>query len=776
MDILHWVKSLWPALPIQRESSLERWRKWLIDILLLMITVFIFPVVAGFAMPNLWAEEHYLLIGMYAVFYGLSLLHVLTKGRGLLARRPFFLLSFYVLAFAHIIFMGPHYPRSIWLIVCVICAVFLYGTWVAVFSSFANAVILITLYLTMSPENQAWAGVLQVPSRIWISHIIYLSLFSLGATLPIGFLLERLNRSLRHERTMLHALEAGNADLASEIVERKKVEAKLKARDHELYSIITHTPDIIYRLDPEGRIAFISGAVERYGYTAAELKGRDIIELVHPEDREKVKWRVRERRKGSRGTEGFLLRLLTKNQESINFESRCAKIPEDRVFSLDAEGLYGEDGSGNFLGTQGIARDVTDRIKREEEKKELIKQLQESQRLEAIGTLAGGIAHDFNNILAGMIGYAELAMTDLSKDSLKLTKYLERILSAGDRAKNLVQQILDFSRQRDQEIKPVRLKYIVDESLKLLRASLPTTIEITQNIQSSAFVTASSTNMHQVVMNLCTNAYHAMRSQGGTLTVGLHEEYFDKQVENEMGTAQPGNYAVLSVSDTGTGMSENVRRRIFEPYFTTKGLGEGTGLGLSVIHGIVHNHKGWIEIETEEGRGTLFRIFLPLSHQVLSNGEGQDKEVPKGNGEKILLVDDEDFFLDVMTKLLEMLNYRPEATESSSKALEVFLKTPYGFDLIVTDQTMPEMTGVQLVSEVRKVNGEIPVILCTGFSESICKETAESYGITRFLMKPVNRKAIAQSVFEALGNGSKEKATFAGNPEILLRSNSDRRQ
>jgi PAS domain-containing protein len=253
MDTIDWIKSLWPVLPIKEETSLERWRKWVMDMLLLVITMLIFPVVAGLAIQTLWAEGHYLLISVYGLFYGLSLFHVLTRGRGLLAKRSLFLLSFYVLAIGHIFYMGPHYPRAVWLMVCAVCAVFLYGTRAAVVAPLANALILTTLYLALHPENQAWAGVLQAPARIWISHIVYLSLFSLGVTLPIGFLLDRLNLSLGHERTMRRDLETANADLAAEVAGRKKIELKLRERDHELTSIITHTPDIIYRLDPEGR-------------------------------------------------------------------------------------------------------------------------------------------------------------------------------------------------------------------------------------------------------------------------------------------------------------------------------------------------------------------------------------------------------------------------------------------------------------------------------------------------------------------------------------------
>jgi PAS domain S-box-containing protein len=756
MDALNWAKSLWPAQPIGLEPNLEMWRKWLIDMMVLIITVFMFPAIMLFTLPTLWAEQHYFLMGMDGVFYGLMLFHVFTKGRGLLATPPMWLFILYGMTIAHFICMGPHYPRSSWLIICAICAVLIYGPRAAFAASGANAAILIGLSLMMGPENQAWKEATQALVSEWMSHVVTVSLLSLGISLPVGFLLERLDVSLKHERTMRQKLERANADLAGEILGREKIEFKLRERDHELSSIITHTPDIIYRLNPEGRIDFISGAVERYGYTVNELKGKDIIELVHPEDREQVKWQIRERRRGHRSTKVFTFRLLNKRRKSVSFETRCDRIPQERFFSLDAEGLYDENGSGlNFLGTQGIARDITERIKREEEKKELIKQLHESQRLEAIGTLAGGIAHDFNNILGGMIGYTELTLVGLPEDESKLKGYLSRIMAAGERAKNLVQQILAFSRQGDQEVKSVQMRTIVEESLQLLRATLPTTIEIKQQIDSESLVMASPTNMHQVVMNLCTNAYHAMRPEGGTLTVSLHEESIAKLVSNETDTILPGKYVVLSVSDTGMGMSDSLKTRIFEPYFTTKTVGDGSGLGLSVIHGIIRNQKGLIKVQSREGKGSTFKIYLPFSNRMPHRQIMNKSRIPNGNGEVILLVDDEDYFLDVMKNVLEGLNYRPIATKSSSKALEIFLGAPDRFDLIITDQTMPVMTGLQLVSEVRKVNANIPVFLCTGFSETICEETSGQYGITRFLMKPVTRRAIGKTVFEVLGDVSK---------------------
>ena len=352
------------------------------------------------------------------------------------------------------------------------------------------------------------------------------------------------------------------------------------------------------------------------------------------------------------------------------------------------------------------------------------RQLQQVLKIQAIGTLAGGIAHDFNNILFPIVGYTELTMDEVSEDSIA-HKNLQEILKAANRAKDLVQQILTFSRQSDQERKPIKVQHIITEALRLLRASIPASIEIAHAIQDDCGpVMGDATQIHQVIMNLCTNAYQAMQDKGGKLEVILteidigYEEMIDK-----IGM-QPGKHLRLLVKDEGCGMEATVLDRIFEPYYTTKEQGKGTGLGLSVIHGIVKNHGGDITVKSTPGKGTIFQVYLPLiDHLDLTTELEPINGAAKGE-ERILLVDDEEQI--------------------------VFSEQPHNFDLVITDMTMPYMTGDQLAQKMLDIEPNIPVILCTGFNEIITEEKALAMGIQKFVMKPVVKNDLATTIRSVL--------------------------
>jgi PAS domain S-box-containing protein len=395
-----------------------------------------------------------------------------------------------------------------------------------------------------------------------------------------------------------------------------------------------------------------------------------------------------------------------------------------------------------------FAFDLTDRKKAERERALLENQLRQAQKMEAIGTLAGGIAHDFNNILGAVIGYTELAMTYFEKDDIP-RKYMDRVLSAGNRAKNLVQQILSFSRQDEKEKKPVELAPLVKESMKLLRATLPATIEIHQRFEDAAgVVLADPTQIHQVLMNLCANASHAMKEKGGILEIGMERVEIRKGAVNPGAELSAGEYLSLSVSDTGPGIAEELKERIFEPFFTTKGKGEGTGMGLSVVHGIVKSHGGAIRVHSSPGQGAEFQVLLPLiksapDDPILSSQ--QDTPVPEGT-ERILFVDDEAPLVDVATRMLGKYGYRLKGCTSSREAMSLFKAAPEDFDLIITDQTMPHMTGLELAKACMTIRPDIPVILCTGFSESVSEEQARRDGIRAFVMKPLVTFQLASTI------------------------------
>jgi signal transduction histidine kinase/ActR/RegA family two-component response regulator len=374
------------------------------------------------------------------------------------------------------------------------------------------------------------------------------------------------------------------------------------------------------------------------------------------------------------------------------------------------------------------------------------RQLQQVLKIQAIGTLAGGIAHDFNNILFPIMGYTELTMDEVSEDSVA-HKNLEEILKAANRAKGLVQQILTFSRQSGQERKPVKVQYIIKEALNLLRASIPASIEIIHNIDNDCNpVMGDATQIHQVIMNLCTNAYQAMQDKGGKLEVILSEVDIGYEETIEKIGMQPGKHLQLTVKDEGCGMDASVLERIFEPYYTTKEQGKGTGLGLSVIHGIIKNHGGDITVASSPRKGTTFQVYLPL----IEDADGVTEFEPsngaaKGN-ERILLIDDEEQIISMEQQMLENLGYQVTARTDSVEALDEFAKQPQNYDLVITDMTMPHMSGDELAQKLLDIKPDIPVILCTGFNEDITEEKALSMGIQKFVMKPVIKNDLATTI------------------------------
>ncbi|MCP4575951.1 MAG: PAS domain S-box protein [Deltaproteobacteria bacterium] len=404
-----------------------------------------------------------------------------------------------------------------------------------------------------------------------------------------------------------------------------------------------------------------------------------------------------------------------------------------------ANAVYDE--NGKAIRVVGTHVDITERKKMET-------QLQQSQKMEAMGTLAGGIAHDFNNILFPIVGYAEMISEDLAPDSVTYA-HINLILESAIHARALVKQILTFSRQRKQELKPLKADIIIRETLKLMRSSLPSTIELNQNVaKDCGLIMADPTEIHQIVMNLCTNAYHAMEDAGGRLDVRLNRvELTSEQIPDLH--MPPGPYLYLSVSDTGAGMDAEVLKRIFDPYYTTKKKGKGTGLGLSVVHGIVHHYGGEIHVQSD-GKGSVFKVFLPLIKSENKTFEIEsDSNIPKGHG-KILLVDDEAYILNLEEQMLTRLGYEVTSYTSSSEALLAFRRTPETFDLVISDVTMPGITGDKLAIEMMKVRPDIPIILCTGYSEKITQEKILSLGIMGFLLKPVQKKAFAEKIREVL--------------------------
>jgi PAS domain S-box-containing protein len=381
-----------------------------------------------------------------------------------------------------------------------------------------------------------------------------------------------------------------------------------------------------------------------------------------------------------------------------------------------------------------------------EEHRQAEEQLRQAQKMEAVGTLAGGIAHDFNNILAAIIGFSEMAR-DKTPEGSPARSLMERVFAAGIRGRGLVKQILTFSRRAEQEKQRLKLAPMVRETLKLLRASLPATIDIRTDLQrESGFVLADRTQMQQVLMNLCTNAAHAMGRRGGSISIDLTGFSFSSPEDAPDPTMSPGLYTRLSVTDTGVGMSSETIEHIFDPFFTTKPTGEGTGLGLSVVHGIVASHGGTITVSSEQGFGSTFTVYLPklLEEQAGDSGDG-GRSIARGH-ERILFIDDEKDLAAMGDEMLTGLGYRVTSKTGAREALALFRLDPYAFDLVITDQTMPEMTGVELAQEILAARADLPIIMCTGFSHLVDNETARAAGVTAFAMKPLTKKEMAMTI------------------------------
>jgi PAS domain S-box-containing protein len=524
-----------------------------------------------------------------------------------------------------------------------------------------------------------------------------------------------------------------NAVLRKEINEHEQAEDRLKKSEQRFRDLFNAINDVIYTHDLEGRFISVNPALcKAFGYEEDELIGRRASDFMKPEFALAFKSEYLEQLKKQERHDGTTI-YFKKNGEKIYLEYRSVSIRP-------------EDGKPFISGT---GRDVTERVLSERKVAKLQEQLAQAQKMEAIGTLAGGIAHDFNNILFPMFGYLEMVLQDLPKGN-PLRGQLVEVLNGAKRARDLVKQILAFSRQSDHDMKPMKVHLVLKEALQLIKSSLPSTIKITQNIQSDCgLVFSDSTQIHQIVMNLCTNAYHAMEETGGKLTVNLKEvELTAEDLKDQ--TMVPGTHVCLTVADTGPGMEQSVIDRIFDPYFTTKEKGKGTGLGLAVVDGIVKSHGGHISVYSEPGKGTEFKVFLPViktkeeEHQVET-----DTPIQKGN-ERILLVDDQDMVAQMEKQMLERLGYHVTVRTSSTDALEAFRTQPDKFDVVITDMTMPNMTGDKLAAELIKIRPAIPIILCTGFSEMMSKEKAAALGIKGFLMKPVVMKDLSSIIRKVL--------------------------
>ena len=517
-------------------------------------------------------------------------------------------------------------------------------------------------------------------------------------------------------------------------LENKKTRQALQESEERLRTVFETFPDPVTIIQAEdGRCIDVNSAFTRVtGWSATEVIGKTAAELdiwENPAERQKLVDGISEKGK----IENLEARFRLKDSRTITALMSAVLIRlNDRPHILT------------------ITRDISELKSAQEEREQLRTQLIQAQKMEAIGTLAGGIAHDFNNILGAIIGYAEMALYDTRQDTMEHYN-IDQVLKAGHRAKDLVKQILAFSRKSEQNKQIISLAPIIKEALTLLRASLPTTIEIKQHIESNLdAIYADPTQIHQVMMNLCTNAGHAMADTAGVLRVSLQNVDLGASEAALYTDLSAGPYVKLSISDTGHGMDRSTMDRIFDPYFTTKAQDKGTGMGLAVVHGIVKGHGGTIQVDSVPEQGSRFDILFPIMEKQTVSETEELKALPTGR-EFIMLVDDEDSLIDLGKNMLKKLGYRIETWTRPVEALDAFRADPHKFDLVISDMTMPNMTGDILSSELRQIRADVPIIICTGYSERINEQRAEELGIQGLIMKPFTIRRLAKTVRKALG-------------------------
>jgi PAS domain S-box-containing protein len=534
-------------------------------------------------------------------------------------------------------------------------------------------------------------------------------------------------RSLKLQQ-LTETLESRVKERTAELIEANELLQVEFTERLRLVAAIEQAKEGIAIMNSEGLIHYMNPAFGRMSESGPEILGKSYGKfLARGAKDKKIEKEIHEAICSGKGWEGRVNRKQKGSQSrdlDINFSPICDQF-------------------GKVINYLAVERDVTHEVR-------LQQHVRQTRKMEALGTLAGGIAHDFNNILNPIFINTEQALMDVPEGS-SMHKSLQLVLEAAERGKNLVKQIIAFSRQKEQERKPLKAEPLIKETLKFLRASLPKTVEIRQNLQKeTGFILADPTQIHQIVMNLCSNAAYAMRENGGILEVNLAEVDVDLGMIQRHPDLKPGPYQRLTVTDTGEGMTREVMERVFDPFFTTKKPGEGTGMGLSVVHGIVTQCKGAISCYSEPGRGSTFNVFFPRVNAEESSQEAFPMHLETGK-ERVLLVDDEKAQVRSIKNVLERLGYTVVAKTDSLEALDLFREDPRAFDLVITDQTMPRMTGIRLAEALLLIRPDMPIILCTGFSETVDADGANALGIRQFLMKPFSIAEISETVRKALG-------------------------
>jgi PAS domain S-box-containing protein len=566
----------------------------------------------------------------------------------------------------------------------------------------------------------------QIPAALTgISILLFCGLVFLWRQNTINMVLQaRLDEAGKREKEIAEK----NLGLENQIRKRREIESQLRDSELRFRNLVESINDWFWEVDPQGVYTYAGPQVKGLlGYDPDEVLGKSPYDFMTPEERERV--------------EKTFKSFITE-RKPIELFKNALMHKDGRQVVVETSGLPIYDAQARFCGFRGTDRDITEKVKLEEH-------LQQAQKMESIGTLAGGIAHDFNNILGIMVGNAELALDDVPPWNPGYQN-LQEIKTAGLRAAHIVKQLLSFSRKSEQKLKPVEIKAIIKDSLNLLRATMPATVEIRENYASAeGNILADPIQINQVIMNLCINASQSMEEEGGIIEVrALKIDLNDLNGDGSPGLPK-GNYIKISVRDTGKGIDPQIVDKIFDPYFTTKEVGRGSGMGLAVVHGIVKNHGGGVTVDNVVGEGATFNVFFPLANESAEVEADKTEPLQHGN-ETILVVDDEPSIVYMTAQMLRRMGYQVEAQVNPDEAIEQLQSGSPKIDLVISDMTMPQMTGIQLFEKVQQIDPEIPVIICTGHSDLINPKKARELGIAALAMKPITRQAITKAVRDVL--------------------------
>lgn len=706
---------------MDESDSLSYWRVRILSTILLSGLLLGFLVIVS-VIPMAFEEKLWGLLFWDGVIWILGIILLFSPQISYKFRAFAAIAMIYGVGLAVILSVGPLSGGPAWLFGFAVIAGILLGPRAAILAVFVNAVTISAIGFLMITKKWGLFFPFFNSERIMVVAGVNFVFLNALAAISVSVLVKGLSLSNQKEKKLAGSLK-------EEIQERRQAEAALRESEEKYRDILESIEDGYWEVDIAGNFTFFNDSMCRIlGYSREELMGMNNREYMDKENTGKVFNIFNRVFETGVPTKVIDWRLIRKDGSECFVETIISLI---------------KDPEGNRIGFRGIARDISDRV-------QLGKQLQQAHKMESIGTLAGGIAHDFNNILYVIIGNTELAIDDLPESSPAYPN-LESIKSAGLRAADIVKQLLNFSRDSSQELKPVDVVTFIKKDLKFLRSMIPATIEIRQTLPDDRIsILADLTQMNQVMMNICTNASQAMENTGGILEIKAEAITLGAEAVIMYPGLAAGDYAKITISDTGPGIEPGNLDKIFDPYFTTKEVGKGSGMGLAVVHGIVKNHKGTITVSSPDGKGASFSILLPVIDIKSSEIEiKREDKLARGKG-TILFVDDEEAIVDMTQKMLGHLGYGVETSLDPLAALDIFKSKPHAFNLVITDMAMPRMTGVVLAEKVFEIRSDIPVIVCTGHSPLIDEEKAKQLGIAAYVTKPVSMGELAGTIRKVL--------------------------